>query len=368
METEALVATLEEAGLSPYQASAYAALLEFGTAPATKLAEASDVPGPRIYDVLDALSDRGYVETYEQETVKARVHDPAAIVDDLRARAGRLESAADEVEARWEQPPLDRTQASMVDRFQTVVDRARMFVEEAETRVHVSVTPDHLDQLRDALTDAHERGVAVHVLVHTPPDTDPPAPDTVAGLCREARHRGLQTPFVSLVDRRRACFSHPPHVSDRYGVLVDDPVHTFVFHWYFMTCLWDHARPLYTDRGRTPPFEYVDLRQFVRDVGPLLDDGASVAVRVEGTDLETGDDRTVAGTVAAVRSARDAPAEVAHVSVAGQVTLVVETEDGRVRVGGWNAVVEDIEATRVVVEDVTGAADDALGEMVERGR
>jgi sugar-specific transcriptional regulator TrmB len=368
METEALVETLEEAGLSPYQASAYVALLEFGTAPVTTLADASGVPGPRIYDVVDALSERGYVESYEQETVKARAHDSAAMVDDLRARADRLESAADEIEDRWEQPTLDRMQTSTVTRFQTVVDRARLFVEEAETRVHVSVTPDHLDQLRDALTDAHERGVAVHVLVHTAPGVDPPASDTVAGLCREARHRGLQTPFVALVDRRRACFSHPPHVSDRYGVLVDDPVHTFVFHWYFMTCLWDHARPLYSDRGRTPPFEYVDLRQFVRDVEPLLDDSASVAVRVEGTDLETGDDRTVAGTVAAVRSARSTSEEIPHVSVAGQVTLVVETDEGRVRVGGWNAVVEDMEATRVLVEDVSGATDDALRGLVGRGR
>jgi len=368
METDALVETLEEAGLSPYQAAAYVALLEFGTVPVTTLADASGVPGPRIYDVVDALSERGYVETYEDATVKARAHSPAEVLDDLRARADRLESAADEIESRWEQPPLEHTQASTVKRFQTVVDRARLFVEKAETRVHVAVTPDHLDRLRDVLTDAHERGVAVHVLVHTPLGTDPPDPELVAGRCREARHRGLQTPFVALVDRRHACFSHPPHVADRYGVLVNDPVHTFVFHWYFMTCLWDHAGPLYSERSRAPPFEYVDLRQLVRDVGPLLDAGATVAVRVQGVDLETGADRTVAGTVEAVRPTGGAPDDDPHVSVAGQVTMVVETDEGRVSVGGWNAVVEDVEATRVVVEDVTGVDDDTLREMAERGR
>lgn len=44
MDTTTLAATLADAGLSPYQADAYVALLDLGSASAGQLADASDVP------------------------------------------------------------------------------------------------------------------------------------------------------------------------------------------------------------------------------------------------------------------------------------------------------------------------------------
>jgi len=355
METEELVDTLESAGLSPYQAAAYVATLELGVGSATEIAEASDVPAPRVYDVLDALAERGYVETYEQDTLQARAHSAADVLADLRGRAERLEAAAAEVEERWEQPELDRNRASIVKRFGTVLDRARLFIEEATSQVHLAVTPAHFAELRDALADAHERGVAVDVLVHTAVDGDPPDASTFEGACREARHRPLPTPFVALVDRRMACFAHHPDAVDRYGVLVDDEDHTFVFHWYFRTCLWEHAVGVHSARSPEPPIEYVDIRRFVREARPLFESDAAVTVRVVGTEPATGESREFTGRVVGARSERGAVTGAWEPEVAGQVSVLVETDDGVVTVGGWEAVVEDVEATRIVVEDVTGA-------------
>ncbi|RLM59246.1 TrmB family transcriptional regulator [Halobellus sp. Atlit-31R] len=350
METSSLTATLEDAGLSPYQAAVYVALLDLGTASASEVADASDVPKARVYDVIDALADREYIETYEQGTLKARAHSPAEVLEDLRSRADRFDSAAAEIEERWEQPPLEKSTASIVKQFGTVVDRARLFVENADTRVYVSATPAHLEQLREPLRRAHERGVAVHVLVHTEPAADPPAPETMAGICREARYRKLPAPFVASVDRQSACFSHHPDAVDQYGVLVNDEEYTFVFHWYFMTCLWEVGSPLYSDRASTPPVEYVDIRQLVRDVRPLFESEATVTVRVDGTDLGTGESRTITGTVEEVQSV--VGGDESDSQIAGQVMFVVDTGSERVSVGGWNAVVEDLEATRIVVTDV----------------
>jgi len=358
MESETLVETLEAAGLSPYQAAAYVALLGLGTASATEIADASDVPGPRIYDVLRSLADRGYVETYEQDTMRARAHDPGEVLVDLRGRADRLESAAEEIEDRWDQPELESNRASIVTRFETVIDRARLFVQNADNQIHLSVTPNDFERLSESLDLAHERGVKIELLVHTDPGEEPPPAAAFEGRCTEARHRDVPTPFVALVDRQNTCFSHHPESFDRYGVLVNDETHTFVFHWYFRTCLWEHADPIYTERNAEPPIEYVDVRQFLRELQPVLESDRTVTVTVTGKDLQSGTEREVTGTVESTSYAADTTHSDAPLQAAGQVTVVVDTGDYTVTTGGWGAVVEDIEATHIVVEDIDPPIDD----------
>lgn len=69
--------TLRDAGLSPYQADAYVALLGRGTLSAQELAGASGVPGPRMYDVPDGLEAKGFVVTYERDQLYVEALEPA---------------------------------------------------------------------------------------------------------------------------------------------------------------------------------------------------------------------------------------------------------------------------------------------------
>jgi len=59
MDDDELSAVLYDAGLSPYQAEAYVTLLELGTATATAVADACEVPDPRIYDCSATSMPRG---------------------------------------------------------------------------------------------------------------------------------------------------------------------------------------------------------------------------------------------------------------------------------------------------------------------
>jgi sugar-specific transcriptional regulator TrmB len=358
MDSSELVETLEWAGLSPYQAEAYVTLLEYGSASATDLASASGVPKPRIYDVLEGLEERGYVETYDVGSLHARAHSPADVMEDLQSRAELFESAAGEVEERWEQPDLESNRASIVKRFQTVYERASTFVDGARHQVHLSLTPEEFTRLRPRLAAAHDRGVSVRVSIHTTPGEAPPDLD-FRGACWEARHREFPAPFVTLVDRRKTCFAHHPDAFDEYGVLVDDRTHAHVFHWYFRTALWDDWETLYvaTDDG---PVEYLDIRQCARDLSPLIEAGAAVRARIEGYDIETGENVELEGRVreAVVSATGDrvtgtGTASEDRPSMAGQVSLVVETEDGTTTVGGWGTMLESVEATHITVLEVT---------------
>ena len=99
------------------------------------------------------------------------------------------------------------------------------------------------------------------------------------------------------------------------------------------------------------------IRQLVADIGPLVDDGVSLAVSIDGYETETGQPVSCTGTVTETELATSSAEATNPSLVAGQATLYVETDDGERSVGGWGAIIEDIEATRVIVEDADSPVD-----------
>lgn len=354
MDSTELRDALEDAGLSQYQAEAYNTLLQLGAASATELADSCAVPTARIYDVLRDLETKGYIETYEQESLKARACDPAAVLEDLRGRASMLADAADEIENRWDEPEVDQHKLSIVKRFETVMQRAASLIRDAENEVQLAVTPTQYEELKPALGEALSNDVIVKATLHTDPDT---TVDDVAfeGFVTEARHRTLPTPFVVLIDRTGTCFAPHSHSLNQYGVLADDYTLTYVFHWYFQTCLWEVWNEVFSARPTNPPFVYADLRRCVRDLEPFLADGVRVRARIEGFYTQTGDAGKLVGEIVDVNYAGAGQTEGSPPlsQLAGQVCLTVRTEDGGelYTVGDWGAVLEDVEATRITVLD-----------------
>lgn len=358
METEELRAVLADAGLSPYRIAAYLAVLERGSAAATEIATAAEVPDPRIYDVLRDLEREGYVDTYEQGTLRARARDPSEVLAGLHERAERFEKAAAEIEARWQRPPpaTEGHDASVVSRFETVLEGARRAIREATDQVQLSVTPTQFANLRASLEGARENGANVRVSVNTDP-RDPetlPAIEVLEATCDEARHRPLPAPFLAIVDRTTACFAPHPEAADHYGVLIENRTHAYVFHWYFLSCCWEVFEVCHTDRATEPPIEYVDVRQCIREIEPILDDGTEITARIEGRDTETGEAISLRGRITEVCYAGD-PVEGSAtplVRLAGQAMVVLDTGSETHEIGGWGAILEPIEATRVTVERI----------------
>jgi len=354
MDTEQLIETLEEAGLSPYQADAYVTILEVGAASATDIAHASSVPDPRIYDVLRDLEEKEYIETYKQGSLHARAHDPAGVLADLESRASQLETAAEEIEHRWNSPDIEDHNVSVVKRLETVLSRTEELIDGATDQVKIALTPAQFTQLAPRLEQAYERGVNVKLcLSGVSNEVTLPAETTLERTCSEARYRELPSPFMALIDRSWACVSPHGRSTNRYSIIINDNTYAYVFHWYFLTALWEFHEVLYSDRREEGPITYVDLRQCVRDLEPLLSEGVSIEATVHGYDTDTGREMTVQGRVIDAISAgvSTSPEESTPVSdLAGKVSIVLETDDGTYTVGGWGALVEDIEAIRITID------------------
>jgi hypothetical protein len=110
---------------------------------------------------------------------------------------------------------------------------------------------------------------------------------------------------------------------------------------------------------------YVCLEEFVRDIYPLWWDGATVSLTVEGIDTDTGEERTVSGVLRDVvysgQTATERPPTLAELS--GQASMVLWTPTGRRSIGGWGALIEDLEARRITLDRIDMAASGRLSSL-----
>ncbi|WP_227354654.1 TrmB family transcriptional regulator [Haladaptatus salinisoli] len=356
METGELVSVLKDAGLSPYQANAYVTLLELGAASASELATASGVPGPRIYDVLRDLEDGGYIVTYEQDQLYARATDPADALATIRTRIGRFETAVEEIESRWHQPEAHDHEITIVRRFETVFEQTKRDIRNAEDYVLMSITPNQFRELRPVLREAHERGVYTHVVIQPQPDEEfSIETEEFEGVCAEAQRTVpcWGKPFAVLIDHRKVGFALYIGSPDEYGILVDDPLHEFVF-WFYLAGLSEIAESVYTNSRTQLPIAFGEIRGCIRMVEPLLRDDATVIARVDGRWTRTKRSCELSGRLTDIQyagqPATDGPASLFH--LIEQATFVIEADQERYTIGGHGASLEDVEADRIVVEDI----------------
>ena len=361
METEKLREALQSAGVTQYEAEAYIAVLERGSAAATEVADASGVPQARVYDVLRNLADKGYIETYQEGTLQARANDPAVVTEDLGSYAQTITNAADEIEQRYTKPDVEDSKISVVTQPQTVYDRARSWIADADREIEVAATPSQFRQLEDALADAEERGVVVKLTLSPEWSDDSENSDgiddaieTIAGTVTEARHRDMHTPFLVIIDRNYACFAPESSLptTSQYGVFVSDYSLSRVFYWFFQTALWDTWDIVYSSRADSVPAVYSNIRECLRHIKPEYEDGKRVVLTVVGHDVDSGDPIELTGEVTNLVYAdydigEETPPLESMVEEA-RIDLAVDGED--YEIGGWGAYLEDIEGERFVVE------------------
>lgn len=347
MDTEEIRQGLERIGLSSYQSRAYTTLLEHGALPAVEVAKRSSIPTSRIYDVLTDLEREGYIETFERADKRhARTTEPSDVVDGLRHASEHLSTTAERIEEVWERESLEDHRLVLFEQVDSALDQAEALVGDATGSVFLAARPSQYYRLTEALAEARENGAVVHVSLEgidpEPIDSDQPAD--------EIRRRTIPGPFVVIVDRTHTCFAPNERAPETYGLVLDDEILSLILHWYFQTCLWSVYEPVYRRSG--DDVHYVSAEAFVRDVYPFWRSGAIVPVTVNGTDLESGESRTISGILRDLRyPTRDlhSAEPPSYDELAALLTIVVESGDDRHLIGGWGAVWEDIEAERIVL-------------------
>jgi sugar-specific transcriptional regulator TrmB len=355
MDPPELVETLERYGLSPYQAAAYVTVVERGTMAAQEVADASSVPQPRVYDILRDLESKGFVTTFEQDKLYVQAVDPEEALDSVRERAAELEAAADEITDRWQRPAVKEHTVSLVQRGQTVFEKARESLAHATDSVKVVCKTDQLDALWPTLAAAHDRDVFVDVSLYDVADDESLAEYDFAEICTHARvlRRPLRSdPFGALVDRERAWYSWYLGSDDEYGIYIDDSAHENMV-WNYVLGLQQAATDCYVATPYEPPLRFGALRDCLHVVESLVREGRTLTAEIEGTWVESGRQCELSGTVETIDYPGFEEGESAlplHMFTVANLTL--DTGKETHVVGGFDALVEDVEATRVVITGI----------------
>lgn len=355
MEKDRLRDVLQDTGLTQYEADAYITLLELGSAAATEIADACGVPQARIYDVLRELEARGYVETYEDGNLHARAGDPSEVTTDLDDYADTITDASDAVQERWERPTVENHQVSVVRPLSAIYDRSRDAIENAETELQIALDLEQFFEFRDALTDAYDRGVHIKLALSPGDNADIDREDITIdfdGLATEVRYRRLPTPFVVIADRMHIRYAperslHPAH---EYGVMVNDYSLSRVFDLFFQLGLWETWETIHNDRTESLPAAYTNIRECIDRLAPFVDDEHDVALRVIGIDRGSGVEREIIGHVANLDYVDYHDGLTPLERFIEQATITLDVEGDTLTVGGWGALVEDIEGKRFVIE------------------
>lgn len=349
MDTETLRRALEEAGLTGQQSDTYLTLLELGPSPVVEITQRSSVSSSRIYDIVRQLEEMGFVETIERDRLHARPREPIDVLDRLRRKSEMFANAADEIEDRWEQPDPLETRVSVVKQRETILRSASDAISQASVSVELALTLEQLHELQAAIeTAAAENDVSIQVSVYDTEDADIPHPEGVL----EVRRNPLPGPFLAIVDRRHAFFSPNVHSTEPYGITIGDEILSFILHWYFLTCLWARLESVHVDTESPPT--YISIEEFVHDTAPLWNTGATLSLTTIGQRNDTGEVVELSGRLVGIYNGRllgpvDDPS---YTDLAGQLTLFLENDDGIHTIGGWGALIEDIEAQIIRVDGI----------------
>jgi sugar-specific transcriptional regulator TrmB len=150
-------------GFSEYEAKAYVALLRESPVTGYQLAKLSGVPRSMIYEVLGKLTARGAAMTLRKEGSTQYAPVPAQeFLEQLHREQDALISAlADELSGLDAASDLDYVWN--IEGHANIMAKAEEMIEQARSRIYLSLLPATFPALRSVLEAATARGVQVVV-------------------------------------------------------------------------------------------------------------------------------------------------------------------------------------------------------------
>ncbi|WP_284008447.1 TrmB family transcriptional regulator sugar-binding domain-containing protein [Haloarcula pelagica] len=342
-----LVERLQQFGLSETEASVYLAVVECGQATLSTVATVADVSPSYIYDIADALEQYGVVKVNRhQSPTTIRAHRPIAVLGD---RVETMRETVSKVDQRYEQPSGAFDALSIVRSRQTLYDRFRQFIDNAESEIFMTLPADALPEIEDELADAVDRGVLV-LLAISESTAEPPA-SMLERVATVVRSMGREITAYLTVDQSTGIISPPSLLDwkhdDAEAVSFHNQSVAAAVEGMFLGTIWSASEELALRRPSPLPRTYQGLRASLYDAVIYTRTGrpvqAEISARPTGTSEEPS---SLTGEVVDVTQGFVKPRS-AEFGLESSLTL--DTGEETVTVGAVGAFFEDYEATEVTL-------------------
>jgi HTH-type transcriptional regulator, sugar sensing transcriptional regulator len=349
MDESELTARLRGFGLSEKEVATYLTILDHGEAKASTVAEDAGVSKRYVYSVSDELEERGFVEVNDHAvptTIRAR--PPEEVIGTL---TGALEEMRPDLEARYTAVAETDDEFEVIKSRPTVLKRIRRLLGRARNEVTLSIPHSTFEEVREDLVAATERDVAVLLLLTGVEDAS--EVEGLAGAASVVRVWSEHGPTMLTVDSASGLTAPNEMLgrttSDLRAISYTQDQLVAVLVGSFLGNYWPMAEEVYVEEPAELPHSYDGFRHAVLQATLHLEAGTDLEATVEVLPVhETDGERTIEGRVIETRQSLVEPTTSAF---AVENTIVVETDEGEVRVGGPGAFVEEFEAERVTLQE-----------------
>jgi sugar-specific transcriptional regulator TrmB len=231
--SERITESLQELGLSLYEARLYLGLLTRGPQNGNELSRTSGVPSSKVYAMLERMAAAGIVaHTRRGNTVEYVSVPPQDVLHKLRERYTRpleyLEATLPTIVSSDPEP--DVLQVAGRD---AIIDHARVIVRNAGSEIYLSVWDENLEPLRPELAAADARGVRIFGMLYGEGDLD-------VGWWQHHSYRETVSSRIGgrmltlVADGKEALIAHMPERGDPSAVRTRNPVLCLVAEEYLI--------------------------------------------------------------------------------------------------------------------------------------
>ncbi len=334
---EELVEYIKSLGLTTYEARAYASLLLYGTLTSTEIASKSEIPQPRVYDVIKGLMEKGLVAVIEGRPKRFVTLNPEYALKNYIEKRFLLEnniynkiidSIKNKITIKEEGVWLTSSNSGIM----TLIEQS---IKDADYELLIAASSDIINQVSNKF---NKKDVSICVVMY---DEDQQFFEKFKDNVDELRLRPTKGPFLFIPDMKYALVVVRLGTPFPIAYKVLDEHLKALFIEYFLGYVRQNSLLLSSKFKEKREGVYVNLVRAIDHLKVLMASNCKLKLIVEGKTVKKREEVKIEGTPISF--------EENHIKSIASLHLITN-EGVKISVGGLNAYIEDVEAYKITIK------------------
>ena len=335
-----LIELMKALGFTIYESKAYVSLLLYDSLTSTELASKSEIPQPRVYDVIKNLTSKGLVVILHGRPKKFRALEPeVALKNYIENKFLNESNIYTKILNIIKNKPLQKDEEGVWITSSTsgIISMIKEAINDAENELLIATTTEILSQTLELI---NKKNISVCAIMY---DINEFYSKKLKGLLDEVRLRPTKGPILFIPDTKYAVAVVGWRTQQPIAYKITDEHLKILFSEYFLGYVRVNSTLISSRFDTILNRNYVNLVRAVDHIKALQERGYNVEVTIEGKLIKTGEPISISGI----------PVFYRENSIKGIMSLALKMKDGKeITIGGLGAYLEDVEAIRINVKVV----------------